>query len=387
MEVIDRLFKPPAGSFFLFGPRGTGKSTFVKGFFGDALTIDLLDPERLRTLSARPERLAELVGAHPGSKTVVIDEIQKIPELLTVVHGMIENMKPVTFVLTGSSVRKLKRSGVDLLAGRALLCEMHPFMAAEVGKRFSLADALEHGTLPLVAAAEEPSAVLQAYAALYLREEVQMEGLVRNIGNFSRFLEAMSFSHASILNISNVAQECGVERKTVEGYVEILEDILLGWRLRVFTKRAKRQLAGHPKFYFFDAGVFRSLRPRGPLDRPEEIEGQALEGLVGQHLRGWIAYSRQQRELFFWRTRSGVEVDFVVYGADGICAIEVKNSGVVRPADLRGLRSFKDEHPESRALLLYRGSDRMLKGDVLCLPCEEFLAGLHPSRSMNDLFS
>jgi predicted AAA+ superfamily ATPase len=213
-----------------------------------------------------------------------------------------------------------------------------------------------------------------------------MEGLVRNIGNFSRFLEAISFSHASLLNISNVAQECSVERKTVEGYVEILEDILLGWRLRVFTKRARRHLSVHPKFYLFDAGVFRSLRPQGPLDRPEEIEGQALEGLVAQHLKAWIDYAKTRRELFFWRTRSGVEVDFVLYGPDGICGIEVKNSRSVRPADLRGLRSFKEEYPESVVLLLYRGTDRMLKGDVLCMPCEEFLVKLTPERTLSDLF-
>jgi predicted AAA+ superfamily ATPase len=257
-------------------------------------------------------------------------------------------------------------------------------MAAELGQRFNFDDALRRGLLPLVVASENPGEVLRSYAALYLREEVQMEGLVRNIGNFSRFLEAISFSHGSILNISNVAQECGVERKTVEGYVEILEDILLSWRLRIFTKRARRQLAGHPKFFLFDTGVFRSLRPRGPLDRPEEIEGQALEGLVGQHLKAWIDYSEIKRELYFWRTRSGVEVDFVIYGQDGICGIEVKNSRNVRPADLRGLRSFKEEYPESKTLLLHRGKDRMLKGDVLCMPCEEFLINLHPKRAVID---
>jgi len=214
-----------------------------------------------------------------------------------------------------------------------------------------------------------------------------MEGLVRNMGNFSRFLEAISFSHASILNISNVARDCAVERKVVGGYVELLEDILLGWRLPVFTKRAKRKLALHPKFFLFDAGVFRSLRPQGPLDRPEEIEGQALEGLIAQHLKAWIAYSDVKRELFFWRTRSGVEVDFVVYGKDGIWAMEVKNTQNIRPADLRGLRSFKEEFPESKTFFLYRGKDRLSRGDILCLPCTDFLAALHPGRSLEEFFS
>ena len=386
MELIDRYLRPPSKSFFLFGPRGTGKSTFIHKFFEDALLIDLLDPERVRLLSAAPERLKELVRAHPESSAVVIDEIQRVPELLSVVHSLMEENKSRTFVLTGSSARKLKRAGVDLLGGRALLRTMHPFMAAELGERFSFDEALRHGLLPLAVASDSPAEVLRAYAALYLREEVQMEGLVRNIGNFSRFLEAVTFSHASILNVSNVAQECGVERKTVEGYVEILEDILLGWRLQVFTKRAKRQLAGHPKLYLFDAGVFRSLRPHGPLDRPEEIEGQALEGLVGQHLKAWIDYSEVKRDLYFWRTRSGVEVDFVVYGPDGIFGIEVKNSKDVRPADLRGLRSFKEEYPEAKAILLYRGRDRMLKGDVLCIPCNEFLVSLSPDRVLDRFF-
>ena len=386
MELIDRFLQPHNQSFFLFGPRGTGKSTFVHKFFRDALFLDLLDPERVRLFSAAPERLKEFVKAHPGSPRVVIDEIQRVPSLLPVVHSLIEEQESRTFVLTGSSARKLKRAGVDLLGGRALLFAMHPFMAAELGRRFNFTEALQYGLVPLVVFSASPAEVLRAYAGLYLREEVQMEGLVRNIGNFSRFLEAISFSHTSILNISNVAQECGVERKTVEGYVEILEDILLGWRLQIFTKRAKRQLSGHPKFFLFDAGVFRSLRPQGPLDRPEEIEGQALEGLVGQHLKAWIDYSETKRELFFWRTRSGVEVDFVVYGPDGICGIEVKNSKSVRPADLRGLRSFKEEYPESKGLLLYRGKDRMLKGDVLCMPCEEFLKNLNPKYGVDDFF-
>jgi uncharacterized protein len=320
MELIPRFFKVSDSSFFLFGPRGTGKSTFVRQSFPDALYIDLLDPERIRFFSAKPERLRELTDAQPAPGHVIIDEIQRVPELLPVVHSLIESKKGLAFVLTGSSARKLKRAGVDLLGGRALLRTMHPFMGAELEPRFDFEQALRFGLLPVVLASESPADVLRAYAALYLREEVQMEGLVRNVGNFSRCMEVTSFSHASVLNVTNVARECQVERKTVEGYLDILEDILLGWRLEVFTKRAKRQLAGHPKFYLFDAGVFRSLRPAGPLDRPEEIEGQALEGLIAQHLRAWIAYAKTVRELFFWRTRSGVEVDFVVYGPDGIWA-------------------------------------------------------------------
>src|SRR3989339_506499 len=384
METIPRFFTPPAASFFLFGPRGTGKSTFMRERFPDAFYVDLLDPETVRSFSARPERLAEIVRAQGGQKCFVIDEIQKVPELLSVIHKLIEDKQGYTFMLTGSSARKLKKTGVDMLGGRALLRTMHPFLASELGERFCLEEALQRGLLPLVYSSVNPEDVLRSYAALYLREEVQMEGLVRNIGNFSRFLEAISFSHASSLNLSNVARECMVERKVVEGYTAILEDILLGFRLPVFTRRAKRGLAGHPKFYLFDAGVFRSLRPRGPLDIPEEIDGQALEGLVAQHLRGWLAYSQEKSDLYFWRTRSGVEVDFVVYGSQGLWALEVKNTATIRPSDLRGLKSFRDEYPESRAIFLYRGRERILRQGILCLPCDDFLIHLLPGKTIND---
>ena len=384
MEMIDRFFRPPEGSFFLFGPRGTGKSTFITRYFPDAYYIDLLDPENIRSFSARPERLEEIVRAQGGQKHFVIDEIQRVPELLTVVHRLIEAKQGFRFTLTGSSTRKLKRTGVDLLGGRALLTGMYPFMASELGKSFRLDDAFLYGLLPIVCGAGNPAEVLRSYAALYVREEVQMEGLVRNMGNFSRFLEAISFSHASILNITTVARECAVERKIVEGYVGILEDILLGFRLPVFTRRAKRGLAAHPKFYLFDTGVFRSLRPKGPLDRPEEIEGQALEGLVAQHLRAWIAYSWEKSELFFWRTRSGVEVDFVIYGTQGLCGLEVKNTRTVRPSDLRGLKAFRDEYSESRVALLYRGKERILRDGILCLPCADFLGKLYPDRALEE---
>jgi len=387
MEIIDRFFQAPKTSFFLFGPRGTGKSTFVNQHFKSAIYIDLLDPERVRFFSAMPERLKEMIDAQPESGFIVIDEVQRVPELLSVVHSLIETKKGWTFVLTGSSARKLKRTGVDLLGGRALLYTMHPFMAGELGRGFNFDKALLHGLLPIVVASENPIEVLRSYAALYLREEVQMEGLIRNIGNFSRFLEAISFSHASILNMSNVARDCEVERKVVEGYVGILEDILLGWHLPVFTKRAKRELSVHPKFYLFDTGVFRSLRPKGPLDRVEEIEGQALEGLVAQHLRAWVAYSKNQRELFFWRTRSGVEVDFVVYGPEGLWALEVKNARKIHTGDLRGLRSFMGEYPDSRALFLYRGKERIVKEGILCLPCVEFIKELWPDRLLDQAFA
>jgi predicted AAA+ superfamily ATPase len=215
-----------------------------------------------------------------------------------------------------------------------------------------------------------------------MEQEVQAEGLVRNVGAFARFLEAVSFSHASVLNVSNVAREAQANRKTVEGHLEILEDLLLGFRVPVFTRRAKRQTAAHPKFFLFDAGVFRSLRPRGPLDRPEEIAGAALEGLVAQHLRAWIDYGGGDADLYYWRTRSGVEVDFVIYGARGFWAIEVKNAGVVRAADVSAIRSFAADYPACTPLVLYRGTDRIEVGGVRCMPVGEFLMRLVPGEDL-----
>ncbi|MBW1802646.1 MAG: DUF4143 domain-containing protein, partial [Deltaproteobacteria bacterium] len=271
-------------------------------------------------------------------------------------------------------------SGVDLLAGRALIKTMHPFMAAELGGDFKLENALATGTLPLVTSSPDPDQVVKAYASLYLKEEVQMEGLVRNIGAFSRFLEAISFSHGAVLNVSDVSRDCQVERKTVEGYISILEDLLLGFRISVFSKRAKRHLSSHPKFYYFDAGVFRSLRPAGPLDAPQEIEGAALEGLVAQHLRAWNAYRGDVCSLYFWRTKAGNEVDFVFYGRDTFCAIEVKNTSRVHSKMLKGLLAFKEDYPEASLCLLYRGKERLKVKGILCLPVKEFLVNQRPDK-------
>jgi predicted AAA+ superfamily ATPase len=378
MESTPRYFTPPADHFFLLGPRGTGKTWLTGRLYPDALRIDLLDPETVRSMSARPERLRELLAARPETRQVVIDEVQKLPDLLEVAHLLIEEKRDVQFIFTGSSARKLRRAGVNLLGGRAAQKALHPFMAAELGSRFRLDEALRLGMLPVVLAAKDPTEILRAYNGLYLREEVQMEGMVRSIGSFSRFLEAISFSHGAVLNLANVARECQVNRKTVDGFLEILEDLLLAFRVPVFTRRAQRELAVHPKFYFFDAGVFRANRPAGPLDAPAEIDGAALEGLVAQHLRAWCDYSGGNHRLHYWQTRSKVEIDFVVYGDTGFHALEVKNSVRVRPEDLRGLKKFGEDFPESRRWLLYRGRERLLIDDVLCLPCEEFLLDLKP---------
>lgn len=375
---VSRFLKKPTGSFFLLGPRGTGKSWWTRKTFPEALIVDLLDAGTLRELAARPERIGDLVLGAGSCPTVVVDEVQKLPELLEVVHRLIEERCGKVFVLTGSSARKLRRAGVNLLGGRAGRLSLHPYMAAELGEAFSFEDALRFGLLPVVVGAEDPVFQLRAYCGLYLKEEVQSEGLVRNIGAFARFMEVMSYSHGSVLNLANASRECAVKRSTLEGYLSILEDLLLGWRLPVFTRRAKRELASHPKFYFFDTGVFRANRPRGPLDEISEIEGPALEGLVAQHLRAWCDYSQGEHSLSYWQTRSQVEVDFVVYGESGLYALEVKNTQKIRPEDLSALKSFAEDYPDSLRFLLYRGSERLVRDGIQCIPCQEFLRSLKP---------
>ena len=374
----ERFLKAPAGSFFLFGPRGTGKTTWLKQRLPDALVVNLLEPETAREMSARPERLRELVRGSPQHTDVVVDEVQRAPELLHVVHDLIESPGAPRFALTGSSARKLRHGGVNLLGGRAVVRTLHPFMGAELSS-FDLDRSLRVGLVPLVVSAPDPEDTLAAYASLYVEQEVKAEGLVRQVGSFARFLEAVSFSHGSVLTLANVARDAAVNRKTVEGFIEVLEDLLISFRVPVFTKRARRATVSHPKFYFFDAGVYRSLRPSGPLDRPAEIEGAALEGLVAQHLRAWIAYSGGDHELFYWRTRAGVEVDFVVYGATHFLAVEVKHSDRVRPADLRGLKSFVDDYPECKPLLLYRGAHKLDVDGIPCWPVDDYLANLRPN--------
>jgi predicted AAA+ superfamily ATPase len=377
MDFRSRFFRLPKQSFFLFGPRGTGKSTWLRHELPDAIFVDLLKPEVYRELQARPERLREITKGVTRNRTVVVDEVQRVPELLSVVHEVLEQPGSPRFVLTGSSARKLRRGGVNLLAGRALLRTLHPFMAAELAE-FRIEDALRFGLLPLAVGAEDPEDTLRSYAALYLEQEVQLEGWARNIGNFARFMESISISHGAVLNVSNVARECQIERKTAAGYVEVIEDLLLGFRLPIFSRRAKRRTAAHPKFYFFDSGVFRTLRPKGPVDGGEGFEGPALEGLVAQHLRAWIAYGNRDAKIYYWRTRSGVEVDFIVYGDAGFWAVEVKNTTRVRPEDLGGVRSFAADYPECEPLLLYRGRERLKIERIQCLPVDEFLRDLNP---------
>lgn len=381
---ISRFFRPPDHqSYFLFGPRGTGKSTWLLQHYPNALWVNLLEPQEFRLYLTRPESLRELIDGYPDKKIVVIDEIQQVPALLLLIHALIEEKRGLQFILTGSSPRKIVRAGGDLLGGRATIRYMPPFFASELKSLFSLEQALSIGLLPLVWDAVNPISILQGYAGLYLKEEIQEEGLVRKLGDFARFLETVSFSHGSVLNVTNIAKECGISRRIVESYINILQDFLLAYLLPVFTKRAQRELIAHPKFYYFDAGIFRYLRPQGPLDKVSEIDGAALEGLVGQHLHAWCRSQSEPHTFAFWQTRSGLEVDFVVYGPKIFIGIEVKNTNQLSNKDFSGLKAFKDEYPEAKTLMVYRGNRRYVANGIFCMPCAEFLLRIHPDQTIN----
>lgn len=365
--MYSRLIEPPKDkSFFLFGPRGTGKTTWVKSKFAKALYLDLLEAELFNDLLANPQRLENFIPKN-FNDWVIIDEIQRIPELLNEIHRLIEKSK-YKFILTGSSARKIRRKGVNLLAGRALSYHLYPLTALELGNDFDLNHSLAYGQLPCVYTEENPKAYLESYVKAYLEEEVQQEGLTRNLGAFSRFLEAASFSQGSVLNISSVARDCSVERKVVESYFTILEDLLIAYKIPVFTKRAKRRLVFHPKFYFFDVGLYRTLRPAGPLDSPEEIGGHALETLFLQELQAINTYLRLGYNIFYWMTSNNMEVDFVLYGDKGIKAFEIKRTGKISSSMLKGLRAFQKDYPGAKLYFIYGGERVLRDGDIEIIP-------------------
>lgn len=370
--MYARLLKPPSrASFFLFGPRGTGKSSWVRARYPGAPYIDLLDAEIYTDLLASPSRMRRHFTSTRPPTQVIIDEIQKIPALLDEVHRLIE-AGGTQFIMTGSSARKLRRAGVNLLAGRALNLSLFPLTAREQGKDFDLRRAMAHGMLPAAIGHEEPAKYLKSYVQAYLREEIQQEGLARSLPAFSRFLEAISFSQASILNLSSIASDCAVPRKTVEEYLHVLEDLMIGIRLQPFARRARRRLTAHPKFFFFDSGVYRTLRPRGPLDAGAELDGAALETLVLQELRALNSYLDLDYAIHYWRTTDHREVDFVLYGKRGIKAIEVTRSARFASRDLRGLHTFLADYPMAQAYFLYAGDRRMKEGRVQVLPLAAF---------------
>ncbi len=375
--MYKRILKIPPQlnhSFFLFGPRGTGKTAWIKETFPGAIYLDLLDTDLYMRLSAQPTHLEKFIPLN-YTGWVLIDEVQRVPNLLNEVHRLIESKK-IRFVLTGSSARALRKQGVNLLAGRAYTFHMHPFTYEEIKTNFDFQKTLTYGLLPTAVNEPEPGLFLESYIYTYLREEILQEGLTRNLGAFTHFLQAASFSQGQVLNISSVSRECKLNRKVAENYFEILEDLLIGSMLPVFSKRASRRMVAHPKFYFFDTGVFRQLRPKGPLDAPSEIDGAALETLFLQHLRAYNDYLGWQSEFYYWRTSNGTEVDFVMYGPKGLFAFEIKRGSVLTPKDFRGLEAFGADYPEARLFLLSGSPRKEHHRNIEAYPYEEFLKEL-----------
>jgi predicted AAA+ superfamily ATPase len=306
---------------------------------------------------------------------VILDEVQRIPALLNEVHRLIESRK-TRFILTGSSARSLRKKGVNLLAGRALTYHMHPLTVQELGSEFQLNTVLQYGLLPAAIGHADPKKYLESYVQTYVREEVLQEGLTRNIGAFSRFLEVASFSQGNLLNCSEIARELSLNRLLVTDYFDILEDLLLASRISVFTQRAKRKMVAHQKFYFFDVGVFRALRPMGPLDSAAEADGAALETLFFQSLRAINDYFELGYKISFWRTSAGAEVDFVLCGPRGLHAFELKRAARVDSRELKGLKAFGEDYPEAKLTLVYLGKQKEYHGNITVLPLEDALKEL-----------
>ena len=341
------LPKPGIESFFLWGPRQTGKSTLLRQTYPDGRWVDLLKAEEFRRYVARPELLRQEIdaeGPRPG-RQIVIDEIQKIPALLDEVHWLIEN-RGLHFALCGSSARKVKRGAANLLGGRAMRYELHGLSARELGSEFDLDRMLNHGYLPRIYAASRPKRMLDAYIADYLKEEVAAEGLVRNLPTFSDFLDIAALSDGEIVNFSNIARDCAVSSHTTKSHFEILEDTLLGRWLPAYRKRPKRRVIRAPKFYFIDVGVVNRLARRGELSPGSELYGKAFENWVFHELSAFVSYREFDGQLSYWRLASGIEVDFVL--GDMQLAIEAKSSARITRDHLKGLRSLVEDHHRVR---------------------------------------
>lgn len=372
--MYTRIINPLKNkSFFLFGPRGTGKTTWVKSKYPKALYIDLLQSEPYTRLLADPSRLEQYILTK-HKDYVIIDEVQRVPELLNEVHRLIETKK-IKFILTGSSPRKIRRGGYNLLAGRALSYQMYPLTVSEMGSDFNLSTNLIRGTLP-TAQLDGYQEYLKSYIKTYLDQEIQQEGLTRNLSSFARFLEVASYSQGQQLNLNEIARDVGVDRKTVNEYFNILQELLIGYIIKPFTKRAKRRLVSHPKFYFFDCGVYQAIRPVGPLDSADEVGGISCETMVLNQLISNNDLLKLNYSIHYYRTASGVEVDFILYGKRGLIAIEVKKSSKFKESMLSGLNRFKLDYPEAKLFLLYGGQQELSVDGVKVLPIDKALRGI-----------
>ena len=370
------LTLPPAGArtFFLWGPRQVGKTTLLRQTYPDALWIDLLKADEFRRYATRPEALRQSIraeGAGP-SRQVVVDEIMKVPALLDEVHWMIENLD-VRFALCASSAREVRRGAASLLGGRALRFELRGFTSAELGTDFDLHRIVNYGFLPRPYQDPEPGELLESYIADYLKEEIAAEGLVRNLPAFADFLEAAALADTEMVRFSNVAQDCGVSSQTVRAYYGILEDTLLGRWLPAWRKRPKRRAARLPKFYFSDVGVVNRLARRGELLAGSELFGKAFESWLFHEISAYLAYTRSEERLSYWRLAGGAEVDFIV--GDMRVAIEAKGAARIGSRHLKGLRTLARDHPEVERRIVVCLEPRPLKtGDgIEILPVRDFV--------------
>ena len=379
MPATDRVLDidlPPRQSAFLWGARKTGKSTYLRRRFPDSLSFDLLDSDLLIDLLRRPALLRERLLARPApllAKPVIIDEVQKAPQLLDEVHRLIEE-RGLRFILCGSSARKLKRGRANLLGGRAWRYEMFPFVTAELDG-VDLLRVLNRGMIPSHYLAGGYRKSLAAYLRDYLAEEVFAEGLTRNVGAFARFFEAVGYSHGQLTNYANIARDCGVDAKTVREYYQILCDTLLGRMVLPYRKRQDRRvLSRTPKFYLFDVGVAGALVKRRIAEPRGEQFGHALEHFILMELAAHAAYRELHYDIHYWRTGSGLEVDFIL-GA-GEVAVEVKGSAHVRDRELRPLRAFVEEHRPRAALVVSTEPAERAVGGIGIVPWKSFLSRL-----------
>lgn len=366
-------------SLFLFGPRQVGKTYLIKHTLSPDVFLDLLNQSEFLRYSKDVSILSKEVAAIIKEKClVVIDEIQRCPDLLNEIQILIENRPGIQFVLTGSSARKLKRAGVNLLGGRAITLHLHPLIYEELGTGFSLEETLHFGTLPniyLEKTEEDKIRLLRSYIETYLKEEIQQEALTRNIPAFARFLELAGFENGNILNFQNIARETGVHSKTIKEYFHILEDTLLGFLFYPFTKSHRKRLVTHPKFYFFDLGVTSALR--GELLRKlipgTSNFGKAFEHYIILEIKRLIDYREREIKMSYFRTTDGAEVDLILELGPDIWAIEIKASQQPSMSDLRGLRSFMDDHKVSRAICVCITPRIYKSGEIEFLPWKDFL--------------
>ncbi len=381
LRELSRIYRLPGGSFFLFGLRGVGKSTWIRSQLPDAHRFDLLDEGLYQELLADPEPFAGALRRLDPESWVVVDEVQRLPGLLNEVHRFIED-RGLRFALLGSSARKLRAAGVNLLGGRALWREMFPLAPEELGEDFDLDRTLEIGALPLVLDSDSPRDTLRAYVQLYLREEIKGEALVRNLPGFARFLPVAGLFHGQLVNVSGIARDAGVARTTVEGYLGVLEDTLLIRRLPAYEARLRARERRHPKLYWVDPGVARAAKGAyGPV--AQEEAGPLLEGWVHTLLRTYMAERELAEEIAYWAPAESkeLEVDFVLRRGSDLCAIEVKSARRVHPGDLAGLRAVAEMPGLRRRILLHRGSRPTKTEDGIDLwPVETFLEALEEDR-------